>query len=89
MNDDSMNFKMLSFVRLFKDKYNSMIEMHAKECGISKRANRTESNVFANCTSLKTIILPECLSYFGYYVFQNSAINSINIPVKNLKYIKL
>lgn len=37
MNDDSMNFKMLSFVRLFKDKYNSMIEMHAKECGISKQ----------------------------------------------------
>jgi len=37
MDDNNMNFKMLSFVKLFKNKYNDLIEKKAKECGISKQ----------------------------------------------------
>ena len=36
--------------------------------------------MFEGCTSLKTIDLPESLTYLGTYTFQNSGLTSVTIP---------
>ncbi|MDE6426139.1 MAG: leucine-rich repeat protein [Ruminococcus sp.] len=56
------------------------------ECIGDYTVTAIDNKVFKNNQKIKNVILPDTINYFGFDVFRNSSLVSVNIP-KNLKII--
>ena len=81
------SFKLTYAYPSYDDKGNKIIEdieVPETVCGLP--VTSISDDAFANNQNIKAVKLPDTISYFGRTIFQNSSVESVNIP-KSLKVI--